>query len=73
MHCLEMATAASRKAEAAPSPGEAQFWLRMEKRWLRLAQTYRDTEQLAAAWLRTDSSDTRAPSPRRARIIDELG
>ena len=73
LHCIEMATAASRKADAAPSPGAAQFWLRMERRWLRLAQTYRDTEALAATWLRTDPSQTRTPSPRRERTVDELG
>jgi hypothetical protein len=51
VECLEMANEASRKADAAPSPGEARFWLRMEKRWLRLAQTYHATDALTAAWL----------------------
>ncbi len=51
LECLEMANEASRKAEGASSHGEAHFWLRMEKRWLRLAQTYRATEALTAAWL----------------------
>ena len=51
VECLEMAGAASRKAEAAEGPAEEHFWLRMEQRWLRLARTYRETEQLTAAWL----------------------
>ena len=46
-----MAGEASRKAEAAELPAEAQFWLRMEQRWLRLARTYHETDQLATAWL----------------------
>jgi hypothetical protein len=35
------------------SPCEARFWLRMEQRWLHLAQAYRDTDQLTLAWLGT--------------------
>ena len=50
MECLGMANDAARKAESAGSPGEAQFWLRMEQRWLRLARTYHDTDQLVTAW-----------------------
>jgi len=46
-----MAGAASRKAKAAELPAEAQFWLRMEQRWLRLARTYHETDQLTTAWL----------------------
>jgi len=51
VECLEMAGAASRKAKAAELPAEAQFWLRMEQRWLRLARTYHETDQLTTAWL----------------------
>jgi len=40
-----------RKAGAAELPAEAQFWLRMEQRWLRLARTYHETDQLMTAWL----------------------
>lgn len=60
VECLDMASDAARKAEAAVSPQEAQFWLRMERRWLRLAQTYSDTEQLIAAWRRAPTGQTRA-------------
>ena len=51
VECLEMADAASRKAEASELPAEAKFWLRMEQRWLRLARTYHETDQLTTAWL----------------------
>jgi hypothetical protein len=61
LECLEMAGAASRKAEAAELPAEAKFWLRMEQRWLRLARTYRETDQLTTAWLA--SSAVLAPAP----------
>ena len=54
VECLDMASDAARKAEAAVSPGETKFWLRMERRWLRLAQTYRDTDQLTSALLAAD-------------------
>ncbi len=50
MECVVMAGVASRKAEAAEGPAEAQFWRRMEQRWLRLARTYHETDQLTAAW-----------------------
>ena len=50
MECLDMANDAARKADGAASPGEAQFWRRMEQRWLRLAKTYHDTDQLITAW-----------------------
>lgn len=60
VECLNQADEASRKAEAAPSPGEARFWLRMEQRCLRLAQTYGDTDQLVGAWLGTPAGQIRA-------------
>ena len=50
VECLSMAREAADKADAAVSPAETRFWLRMKERWLRLAQTYRDTKQLAAEW-----------------------
>ena len=56
--CLDMATEAYRKAETAPSPEDERFWLRMEQRWLRLAKTYQETEQLTDAWLRATPADT---------------
>jgi hypothetical protein len=45
--CLDMAIRARRKANAALSRGDQGFWQVMEERWIRLAQTYRETEQLA--------------------------
>jgi len=51
VECLGTADDASRKAEGASFAGEARFWRRMEQRWLRLAQTYRDTDAMTAAWL----------------------
>jgi hypothetical protein len=62
LECLEMAGAASRKAEAAGLPAEAQFWLRMEQRWLRLARTYHETDQMAAAWLAGAATSPPPPS-----------
>jgi hypothetical protein len=50
VECLNMASEAARKAEVAASPGEANFWLRMERRWHSIAKTYSETEQLAATW-----------------------
>jgi hypothetical protein len=62
LECLQMAGEASRKAEAAEGPAEAQFWRRMEQRWLRLARTYHETDKLTAAWL-AGSADDPAPRP----------
>jgi hypothetical protein len=39
---------AKRKANSALSPSEAQFWQRMERRWLRIGRTYRETDRLSA-------------------------
>jgi hypothetical protein len=52
--CLDMAFEAREKAKAAQGKdeqGEQAFWKRMEQRWLHLAQTYRETEQLTQKWL----------------------
>jgi len=35
------------KANAARSRGDQGFWQAMEERWIHLAKTYRETEQLA--------------------------
>jgi hypothetical protein len=35
----------------------------MERRWLRLAQTYHDTDQLITAWLRREGSGSPRESP----------
>jgi hypothetical protein len=48
VECLNQADEATPKAESAPSPCEARFWLRMEQRWLHLAQTYRAGATLTA-------------------------
>jgi hypothetical protein len=45
--CLNMAMKARQKANAAESRTDQGFWNVMEARWLRLAQTYRETERLA--------------------------
>jgi hypothetical protein len=45
--CLDMATRARQKANAAMSRTDQGFWHVMEARWLHLAQTYRETERLA--------------------------
>jgi hypothetical protein len=58
--CLDMAMTARRKAGAAPSPADERFWRRMEERWLHLAETYRETQQLRDAWLRTPAGQTAA-------------
>jgi hypothetical protein len=50
--CLDMAGEARRKADSSASLEDERFWLRMEQRWLLLAKTYRETAQLAHAWLR---------------------
>ena len=50
--CLDMASDARHKAETARSPEDERFWLRMEQRWLYIAKTYRETEQLVHVWLR---------------------
>ncbi len=65
VECLEMADVAARKAEAAELPAEAQFWLRMEQRWLRLARTYNETDTLTAAWLARPAAPVfdAAPAP----------
>jgi hypothetical protein len=63
VECLDMAMHAARKADAAESPGEAQFWQKMEQRWVRLAQTYRATDQLVAAWRRPRVGQPRVSSP----------
>jgi hypothetical protein len=68
VECLDMAMRASRKADAAISPGEAQFWLTMERRWVRLAQTYRATDQLVADWLRPRGGQL-GMSPRRSASL----
>lgn len=52
VECVDMAIRAARKAVAAVSPSEMNFWLKMEQRWVRLAQTYRDTDHLVADWRR---------------------
>ena len=62
VECLGMADEASRRADAASFASEARFWRRMEQRWLRLAQTYRATEAMTAAWL--------SAAPRRERRPD---
>ena len=49
--CLDMAMAARREAASGLSPAGERFWRRMEERWLHLAETYRETEQLKNAWL----------------------
>jgi|KBSMisStaDraftv2_1062788.scaffolds.fasta_scaffold981716_1 hypothetical protein len=46
--CLTQATEAKRRADSALSPGEEQFWHRMERRWLRIGRTYRETDRLSA-------------------------
>ena len=66
VECLDMAMQAARKADAAVSPGEAQFWRIMEQRWVRLAQTYRATDQLIAAWLRPREGQLRMSPPQAA-------
>jgi hypothetical protein len=62
VECLDMAMRAARKAEAAVSPGEAQFWVKMEQRWVRLALTYRATDHLVAGWLRPVEQLRMSPS-----------
>jgi len=62
MECLGMADEASRKADAASFAGDARFWRRMEQRWLRLAQTYRATDAMTAAWLRAAPQPARHPN-----------
>jgi hypothetical protein len=61
MECLGMADEASRKADAASFASDARFWRRMEQRWLRLAQTYRATDAMTAAWLRAAPQPARHP------------
>jgi hypothetical protein len=56
--CLAMADEARRKADNATSPEDARFWFRMEQRWLRLAKTYQETEQLTDSWLRATPGET---------------
>jgi hypothetical protein len=63
VECLGMAIHAARKAVASVSPVEAQFWTKMEQRWVRLARTYRDTDRLIAAWLRPREGHLRRSPP----------
>ena len=58
--CLAQATAAKCKADSAVSPGEVQFWQRMERRWLRLGRAYRETDRMT-------SDLNSVPTPRRIR------
>jgi hypothetical protein len=64
--CLAMADQAAQKAEGAALPGEARFWWRMQHRWLRLAQTYRATDAMTAAWLTASPLCDRHRGVRRA-------
>jgi len=66
VECLDMAMQAARKADAAVSPGEAQFWRKMEQRCVRLAQTYRATDQLIADWRRPRVGQLRMSPPQAA-------
>jgi hypothetical protein len=58
--CLDMALTARRKADSALSPAAERFWRRMEERWLRLGETYRETDKLKDVWLRAPASQTAA-------------
>ena len=46
--CLDAAMKARLKARCAESPSDRGFWRIMEKRYIRLAETYRETERLTS-------------------------
>jgi len=50
--CLDMAIKARLRANAALSRGDQGFWQVMEERWIRIAQTYRETERLSREFRR---------------------
>ena len=58
--CLDMAFMARRRANSAVAPADERFWRIMEERWLRLGQTYRETDKLRDDWLRTPARQTAA-------------
>ena len=58
--CLDMAFTARRKADSAVGPADERFWRTMEQRWLHLGETYRETDKLRDAWLRTSAGQTAA-------------